>query len=690
MDYQQSIHDCAREHGIQADYYDIWGQHHQVPVTSKLALLQAMRIQPKTAPAEQRLLPPVLVVPYAQQLITVPLHTEVSLEWRLEDEQGQSQQGVLEPQQTNTAGWRLPLTLDCGYYRLCLADCECVLIITPTRCYQAPVLAADGKAWGLAVQLYALRSQRNWGIGDFSDLQQALRTAADLGAATLGINPLHALFPHDPQRYSPYSPSSRRFLNPLYLDVQAVPEYLSCTAAQATVAAAAFQAQLHALRDAELIDYPAVAALKLQVLRQVFACFRTLDSAHPRQQAFADYRREAGESLRQHALAEALQAWFYKQDQACNGWRSWLPSYRDPASAYCAQFATEQADEVLFFSYLQWLTHEQLQAAQRLAQDLGLGIGLYCDLAVGVDSEGAEVWAEQAIYAYEARIGAPPDDFSPTGQDWGLAPYHPTALRNSGYQAFIATLRATMRYAGALRIDHVMGLSRLFWAPPNQIAAMGAYVTYPFAELLGILALESQRNRCVVIGEDLGTVEDHVRTGLDKAGVLSYRVLYFEKNWHSDQSFKSPEAYPKQALVTASTHDLPTLTGFWQERDLALRAELDLYPSESIKQQLRADRSNDKTSLVNALNQAGLWQENSAPEQLSPAVQSFLARSPAQLLMVQLEDILGCTEQANLPGTVDEYPNWRRKLSLSIEDWADDKRFQQLAEIMRTEHRAAG
>jgi len=704
MDYEQIIHACAERYGIQADYYDIWGQHHRVPAASKLAFLKAMHVPTDPIAMAQiveqgrqqnRLLPPVLVVPQTQQPIAVHLATGSgsALQWQLEDEQNQVQQGQIDPQQLNRTElngkhalvWTLPLTLACGYYRLRLDGVDCSLIITPPRCYQAPTLQAEGKRWGLAVQLYALRSERNWGMGDFSDLKTALRTAAALGAATLGVNPLHALFPHDGERYSPYSPSSRRFLNPLYLDVEAVPEYAECAAARATVQADSFQARLRELRQAELIDYPALAALKFQLLRQVFSQFATLKADHPRRQAFEAFRREAGMALQRHALAEALQAWFYQWDSACSGWRSWLPSYRDPNSAHCERFAAEQADEVLFFEYLQWLAHEQLQAAQDLAQDLGLDIGLYCDLAVGVDSEGAEVWAEQQVYAADARIGAPPDDFSPTGQDWGLTPYHPSALRECGYQAFIAALRASMRYAGALRIDHVMGLARLFWVPPDSTPAAGAYVTYPFADLLGILALESQRNRCLVIGEDLGTVEDHVRAALDEAGVLSYRVLYFEKHWQGDQSFKRPEEYPQQCLVTASTHDLPTLQGFWQDRDLQLRAQLDLYPSAQIEQQLRTERENDKARLVAALEQAGLWPAEASAEQRALAVQRYLARSPAQLLMVQMEDILGCVEQANLPGTVSEYPNWRRKLPLPLEDWAEDERLRQLTEVLRAE-----
>ena len=727
MDYEQLIHESAELYGIQAGYYDIWGQQHNVPVTSKLALLKAMHVPTDPTRLAQhlerrkrydqdRLLPRVLVVPEAQQPVLVRLLLDGSAEtlaWRLEDEQGHVQQGRIVPQQLTVSKsdqaiphclqWRVPQILACGYHQLQIDGHDCLLIITPARCYLPQALQGQalnqskkpsgGRRWGLAVQLYALRSKRNWGIGDFSDLRQALQTADELGAAALGVNPLHALFPHDAERYSPYSPSSRRFLNPLYLDVEAVADYKDCVEAREIVQTEEFQTRLQALREADLIDYRSVAALKFQVLRCLFENFCQHGKTAARYQTFQTFRHVCGESLQQHALAEALQAWFYQMDPACNGWRDWLPSYRDPASDCCARFAAEHESEVLFFEYLQWLAHEQLQAAHQLAQTLGLDIGLYCDLAVGVDGNGAEAWAEQQVYAADARIGAPPDDFSPTGQDWGLAPYQPIVLRETGYQAFIAALQAAMRYAGALRIDHVMGLARLFWVPPDSTPTAGAYVSYPFNDLLGILALESQRNQCLIIGEDLGTVEDHVRTGLEATGVLSYRVLYFEKHWQGDHSFKWPEHYPRQALVTASTHDLPTLSGFWQGRDLQLRSELGLYPSAHIEQTLRETRAQDKARLTVALAHSGLWngqdetRAHTTPNQLALAVQQFLARSPAQLLMVQMEDVLGCVEQVNLPGTVHEYPNWRRKLPLLLEHWTTDARLIQLAEVLRLEQR---
>ena len=713
MHYEDSIHKQAERSGIQPDYYDIWGQHHIVPVQSKLALLNAMG-QPTDQQAVADLLnntseqtaclPPVLIAPQAS--VTLPLvlpeGTAIeALQWRLESEDQSVQQGHLnrhqlaEAERFESVGkvyqrwqWRFEQALPCGYHRLVLNGQNCALIIVPERCYLPPILQNGGKRWGLSIQLYALRSQDNWGMGDFSDLQQVLKIAAELGAACVGLNPLHALFPHDASRYSPYSPSSRRFINPLYLDVETIPDYAQCQEAQNTVRADDFQAQLRVLQTAELIDYPAVAQLKFKILRQVFRYFYAqvwADQSSERAKALRAFIKAGGPALHKHVLAEALQDWFYSLDPACEGWTTWLPSYRDPASEPCARFAEQQAQQVLFYQYLQWQAHEQLQACSQLAQTLGLEIGLYGDLAVGVQSEGAEVWAEQSVYASGVHIGAPPDDFSPTGQDWGLVPYNPAALRDSAYRAFIEALRAVMRYTGAVRIDHVMGLARLFWIPPGAASpAAGAYVRYPFADLLGVLALESQRSQCMVIGEDLGTVEDHVRAALSAAGVLSYRVLYFEKHWQGDQSFKLPEQYPAQALVTASTHDLPTVLGFWQGQDLQLRTELGLFPSPDVEQSQQRAREQDKTRLLEALAKAGLNPQDGQAG-LNQAIQTYLARSPAQLLLLQLEDALELVEQVNLPGTTDQYTNWRRRLPVPVENWLEDGRLRELADSLNAE-----
>jgi (1->4)-alpha-D-glucan 1-alpha-D-glucosylmutase len=562
------------------------------------------------------------------------------------------------------------------------------LIITPARCYQPPLLADNRRLWGVALQLHAVRSQRNWGIGDFTDLNNAIDVFSGLGAATLGLNPLHALFPHNPGECSPYSPSSRLFLNPLYLDVEALADFTDCKAAQKTVKAAAFQTRLQALRASELIDYAGVAAAKYPLLQQLYQHFRSNHlqpgSQSRRGKAFRQFQQDYGQALRRHALFETLQDFFYALDDSVWGWPLWLPGYRQPDAHAVRTFCEKHREDVEFYEYLQWQTALQLQAVSNYAAEKLSAIGLYCDLAVGVSQGGAESWAHRGQFATGVRIGAPPDDFNPSGQDWGLPPLIPARLQEHGYQLFIDTLRANMRYAGALRIDHVMGLLRLFWVPPDTAPVNGSYVSYPLRELLGILALESQRNRCLIIGEDLGTVPDELRHALYEAGVLSYRVLYFEKNWQ-ENIFKAPHEYPQQSLATVTTHDLPTLRGFWQAVDLQLRDANHLFPSPVIREQQFGARAHDRMQLLFALQREGLLPAGITPEHaadvtmtdtLCGAIHAYLARSPAQFMMVQMEDLLRQTQQVNLPGTVDQYPNWRQKLTLPLEDWSGNPLLQ--------------
>lgn len=712
-------------YGIAHDYYDIWGNHTQVSAQSKQALLQAMGapLSEQTGfhyehQRWQRWLAPVQVIVQNDgsqndgcendSSASIVLSLADSLiqqhfSWTLTQENGEIRQGKIRPaelpllQQTTIdeqsySRYSLSLFLnerpDLGYHRLELLSesgisASMALIVCPPRCYQ-PEALHEHKLWGVALQLYALRSQRNWGIGDFTDLKQVIAYFAESGADAVGLNPLHALFPDRPYDKSPYSPSSRLFYNPLYLDIEAIADFSECKAAQKEISKTAFKQHLQQLRANERVDYEQVTATKMSMLQQLYEhfCKKHLHRSKPtaRALAFRQFQQKSGQALRQHALYESLQHYFQSLDPAVCGWSQWLPSYRIPDSERVARFSEEHLTQVEFYEYLQWQIQLQLQAACEHAQQQGMKIGLYCDLAVGVNSNGAETWANQNQFALAARIGAPPDDFSPGGQDWGLPPLIPEQLQNTAYQLFIDTLRANMQYAGALRIDHVMGLLRLFWIPAGQSPAAGTYVSYPIDDLLGILALESQRNRCLVIGEDLGTVPDELRHRLYELGVLSYRVLYFEKDWQANR-FKLPEEYPEQALATASTHDLPTLSGFWQKHDLSLRDQLDLFPSAEIREQQYGAREHDRRELLLALQQAGLATDldienelnTTLSDDLQQLLQIYLAKSPAQLMMLQLEDIFAQVEQVNLPGTVDQYPNWQRRLASGLESWPQDQ-----------------
>lgn len=480
----------------------------------------------------------------------------------------------------------------------------------PGRCWSPAALRAGGRLWGPALQLYAARSARNWGIGDFGDLRALLQWAAARGAALVGLNPLHALFAHDPARCSPYSPSTRLALNALYLDIEAIPEYASCAPARALVASAPFRARLARLREAPLVDYPGVAAAKHEVLRLLYARFR--DS--PR---VAELESLRSEDVRRHAAWEA-------------------------------QHEGGGADP-LFYEYLLWQAEAQLAACAARAAELGMAVGLYLDIAVSVDRAGSEVAAHPGLFARGASVGAPPDAFNPHGQDWGLPPPRPDRLRAGGFAHFRHTLRANMRHAGAIRIDHVMQLARLYWVPAGFEPTAGAYVRYPLREMMAVLAEESRRHRCLVVGEDLGTVPPEVRAAMAEAGVSGMKLLRFERD--AQGAFRAPQDYPRAALAALGTHDMPTLAGWLGDPACAA----------------------DREALAAALG---------APPD-AENVHAFLAATPCQVMLLQPEDALGVTEPWNVPGTTFEHPNWRRKLPVALEDFGASERLQRVVNVVR-------
>ena len=701
--------------GIQPQYHDIWGNAHHVTPETVRALVSAMGIdlagrsidaaiaELEAAPW-RRPLAEVSVIRAADSdravLLRLPeAEADRALRYALIRESGERHETEVRPvtlpvrerftlDGRSYAAYALTLPeLPLGYHRLELIADErrlaMSLIVAPSDCYVPEAVADGGRVWGAALQLYALRSARNWGIGDFTDLRMTLERVAEQGGAVVGLNPLHALYPHNPLHVSPYSPSSRAFLNVLYLDVEGIAEFAQCAPAQQLVYSREFQRRLEALRAHEYVEYAGVAAAKFPVLEMLYQyfCEQHLARNSERAQLFREFQARGGEWLYRHTLYEALQEHFHRRDSDIWGWPVWPEEYRDPGLPAVAQWAEHNRARIEYYQYLQWQADRQLSAVGRRSYQMGMGIGLYQDLAVSVDRGGAETWALQSLYAREVSIGAPPDELALTGQNWGLPPLVPRALRAAAYAPFITTLRANMSHGGAVRIDHVMGLMRLFWIPPGGTGKDGAYVHYPFADLLGILALESHRNRCLVIGEDLGTVPDEVRAALAPMNVLSYRLFYFERNETGE--FKPPSAYPERALAAASTHDLPTLAGYWKGQDIVERERLGLFPSDEKREQQILSRTQDRARLLMALSREGLLPEGvtadpaSAPEMtpsLSRAVHVYLARSPAKVVIVQPEDIIGETRQANLPGTVDEHPNWRRKLMLDVDGFDKDTR----------------
>jgi len=709
--------------GIASGFHDIWGNWREVPDASLAALLAAFGLDTSTteraeaaglALAAERWrtpLPPVAAIgegraPWRLRL-RAPAH-QGTLRWRIEEEGGRHHEGTLdaaalpETARTHIEGvlycereMELGVALPPGYHGLRVEGAEgfsgeTLVVAAPERCYQPGALAAGGRVWGPAVQLYALRSERNWGIGDFGDLQRLVEDWAALGAGIIGLNPLHALYPHAPAHASPYSPSSRERLNVLYLDVEAIPDYAECESAQRLVRSSVFQARLARLRAAPLVDYPGVAAAKFEVLAQLHAQFRERhlavagESSYGR--AFRLFQEQGGEALRRHALHEALQARLHAADPQVHGWQDWPDHYRDPCGEAVARFAATNAGQVEYFEYLQWQSERQLAQVGGRCAALGLAVGLYLDLAISADGGGSDAWSNQDGCAFGAGAGAPPDDFNPEGQDWGSPPYRPDRLRALRYAPLRHALAANMRIAGALRIDHVMSLMRLYWVPRGARGSAGAYVQYALDEQLAIVALESHRNRCLVVGEDLGTVPDEVRARLAHAGALSCRLLYFERR--QDGEFKSGAEYPRDALVAVGTHDLPTLAGWWRGRDLEWWRDLGVCPAGEPYERRRAERARDRERLARALQRDGLLapEPNAAQlaarpleRALAEAAHALLAGSAAQVMMVQLEDVLGEAEQANLPGTVAEHPNWRRKLTVTLEALRGDPRVVETA-----------
>ena len=536
------------------------------------------------------------------------------------------------------------------------------------RCY-IPDWLEGGRVWGITCQLYGIRSRRNWGMGDFEDLVRFAEVAAAAGADFVGVNPLHSLFMAEPLRFSPYSPSSRRFLNPLYIAVD-----------QLGIAEPDREA-LDDVRDAELVDYPAVARLKRAALETAFANFRTLQLSvgSPDGAEFDAYCRQAGRALEDFALFEAISEEMVRQDFSC-GWHGWPEEFRDRKSEEVEDFHERHGERVLFHMWLQWVAHEQLAAAQERALAAGMRIGLYLDLAVGVAPDGADSWGEPDSVLRGVRVGSPPDAFNAKGQDWGLAPISPVALRSESGRIFREIIAAALQSAGAVRIDHVMALSRLYLIADGLESSEGAYVGYPFRQLLDTVAAVSQDTRALIIGEDLGTVPPNFRETMRDSRILGYRVLFFERG--HDGRFRPPHEYEREAMACTSTHDLPTLRGWWGGYDLDDREAIGMDDAASSAER-RAERASERQLMIDVLAEADLLADNLRaasqgdlashaewPEEVTVAISRFLARTPCRLVALQLEDLTAMRDRANLPGTTDEHPNWRRKLPVLLEDVA--------------------
>jgi 4-alpha-glucanotransferase len=681
----------AAHFGVEPGYRDARGDDHVTTPVTQRRLLGAMGVDADTESAAaislsaaqsaggSSPLPAVLVVRSSDGRCAVNLESPGKagqIAWRVELEYGGQRSGVAKaPSEVHakTAGLQKTLRLELGelpwgYHRLHLPEFEAsaTLVVTPGKCWLPESFHQGIGLWGIAAQLYLLRSERNWGIGDFADLQQFAELSAERGCQMIGLNPLHQMILDSPEQASPYSPLTRLYLNVLYIAVPEAPGYTGATALHELIESDEFQTRLAACRATANVDYSGVVGLKLEALRILHNVF--IKSAPEDRRSFETFRDENFVSLHRTSIFQALRQHFKAED---SDWHNWPTEYRDAESEAVKRFAEEHAEEIGFLDWLQWVADRQLANAAETAKKAGMAIGLYRDLAVGCDRSGAETWTNPDAFLAGAQVGAPPDIFNPAGQNWGLPPFHPKALREEAYRSFIELIRANMRHAGGLRIDHVMGLQHLYCIPESCNPSEGAYVGYALDDLVGILALESQRHRCLVVGEDLGTVPDGFREKMTDANILSYRVLFFEQDW-DDGGFLPPEDYPRLALAVAGSHDLPTLVGWWEGRDIDLKERLGLYPSKDEPPSQRERREQDRTSILEAFRKEGLLQGQGdiSTEQFAIATHEFLARSGSMLVLPQLDDLFAEPDQVNVPATSLENPNWRRKYRVALEEMA--------------------
>ncbi len=648
----------ARAAGVAETWESVDGVRHTVSPDTEKALLAALRL-PAGSTQEaleslhrlerKPLLPPALVARIGEP-IALPLTDQGRRVWlTIEDETGSVTR--LRADGTNATLPDLPM----GRYRIRREDAPdtlCTLTVAPRACHWPGALADGRRLTGLSAQVYAIARAGDQGIGDFTTLGELGAQTARHGGAILGINPLHARFADRREWASPYYPSDRRFLDPIYLDL---PE-------------AADSAP-----NGPMIDYPGVWAAKAKALEARVAAI----GDDPDLAAFI---AAGGQALARFATFEAI-----SETRPGQAWRDWPAELRDPASAGVRAFAEANATRVRHHQALQWLCERQLADAAKAASALPLGFGR--DLAIGAAPDGAEAWSQSHLLADVVSIGAPPDPLGPNGQIWGLPPFDPNAVRADGYAAPAALFAANVRHAGALRIDHVMGLARQFWIPHGADGSEGAYVAFPLEDLLGVLALESERAGCLIIGEDLGTVPPGLRERMARERLLSYRVLPFERE--KSGAFRPPAVYPPVAWGCVATHDLPPLAGWWAGADIDERRRLGLMDAAA-EAAARAERSADRAALIAALAEAGLTDSATDPDgplgdALAAAVHRYIARTPAALAIAQAEDLAGAREAVNLPGTDTERPNWRRRVETPLEQLFDLPRAQAILAAMRAE-----
>lgn len=724
-------------HGIAEDYFNYKGDLVKVPLENRVTLLRTMGVNVDSGPALVKAAFSVDVEPWLHWLPRLTTHPQNeapafyihlnpkelthSYQWRLSADEKLVAEGSFKPlnleeigdyQFQNTRYTRRKVVLSelklaPGYYQLEVSsekktEQSCIAII-PSVSWQPPWAQTGARLWGVIVQLYTLRSEKDWGIGDFGDLKQLITSAANFGIDVIGLNPLHTLLPDLEHNCSPYSPSDRRFLNPLYVDIENEIDFIDSDIAKKIKKNAAIEKEISRLRQASHVDYKGVKNVKYAVFQCMYAHFKreVYEKENPRSKAFKAFIEQGGEALQALGLYEAMHnrwndakyiidpldsVWFEDDKRA-----STKETKADHTKANFFSLLEEHRDSIEFHIYLQWLCELQLQSCQQHALESGMKLGLVRDLAVGANGSGCEVLSNSRLFCLGASVGAPPDPFSDLGQNWGIPPMDPAELRQSGYKHYIDLLRSNMTSCGALRIDHAMSLLRLWWCPPEKTADFGAYVYYPFEDLLGLLKLESYLNQCVVIGEDLGVVPPEFRENMSKAKIFANKVFYFEKeHFHF---FKPPQAYEEHALAMVNNHDVPTLKSWWDGSDLKLRDKLRLFEEGVDYAQMCVQRREEKQQACNLLQAQGLYPDSwtarelndEADEDIIYALLKLNSRVNSQIFVIQLEDLLLMDAPTNVPGTFKEYPNWQRKISSSVDAIFSDTRVQSVLKKIQQE-----
>ena len=680
--------ELAERFGIATQFWDWKGRLTEVSDETVIAVLGALEVDASTPEAARRslgdlddrvwrrTLPPSLVTEEGQG-IHVNVHVNagegVEVHIRLEDGSTRPawQSENWNPDREVDGVWRgeatfwLGADLPTGYHRIVARTSgqtvESLLIVTPSF-VGFPASMRGRRAWGYATQLYSVRSRNGWGIGDLTDLADlAVWSATQQFGGYVLINPLHASQSAPPLEPSPYLPATRRYINPIYIRPDAVPEFSELNREGRKAVRRIRHGLNKAVAGSTSIDRDVVWEAKIEALKIVF----TQGLRPARQMEFDDFVRREGRALRDFALWCALTLAHGRR------WREWPEELRRPTSPAVAEFYRDNQDTVRFFMWLQWVAEDQVSAAQRAAKDVGMPLGIIQDLAVGVDIDGADTWMLHDVFAKGASVGAPPDPFNQTGQDWGQPPWRPDRLADLGYAPFRAVVTAALRHAGGVRVDHILGLFRLWWVPEGKTAKEGTYVRYDHDAMVGILALEAQRAQALVIGEDLGTVEPWVRDYLRRRGILGTSVLWFEADWAGQPL--SPEHWREYCMASVTTHDLPPTAGYLAGDHVRLRHKLGLL-TEGLDEELQAS-AQEQSAWVHKLRQVGvLGEDDTDPTDIMVAMYRYITMTPSKVLNVALTDAVGDRLTQNQPGTIDEYPNWRVPLSDTAGDpmWLED------------------